>query len=74
MMIESVYSNEGEAGIKGGPSGDLYVDIKLRKHPIFKREGSHLMCEVPLSFSKAALGRNHRSSNNRWGSKFINSN
>ena len=49
-------SNEGEAGIKGGPSGDLYVDIKLRKHPIFKREGSHLMCEVPLSFSKAALG------------------
>ena len=49
-------SKEGEAGMKGGPSGDLYVDINIRRHPIFKREGSNLFCEVPISFTKAALG------------------
>lgn len=49
-------SSEGEAGIKGGPSGDLYVDVNIRSHPIFKREGSNLFCEVPISFTKAALG------------------
>ena len=49
-------SSEGEAGIKGGPPGDLYVDVNIRSHPIFKREGSNLFCEVPISFTKAALG------------------
>ncbi len=49
-------SSEGEAGMKGGPSGDLYVDVNIRSHPIFKREGSNLFCEVPISFTKAALG------------------
>ena len=49
-------SNEGEAGMKGGPSGDLYVDVNIRRHPIFKREGSNLYCEAPISFTKAALG------------------
>jgi molecular chaperone DnaJ len=49
-------SNEGEAGMKGGPAGDLYVDVNIRSHPIFKREGSNLFCEVPISFTKAALG------------------
>ena len=49
-------SSEGEAGLKGGPSGDLYVDVNIRSHPIFKREGSNLFCEVPISFTKAALG------------------
>ena len=49
-------SNEGEAGIKGGPSGDLFVDINIKKHRIFQREGSNLFCEVPTSFSTAVLG------------------
>ena len=49
-------SSEGEAGVKGGPPGDLYVDVNIRPHPIFKREGSNLFCEVPISFTKAALG------------------
>ncbi len=43
-------SSEGEAGMKGGPPGDLYVDVNIRSHPIFKREGSNLFCEVPISF------------------------
>ena len=49
-------SNEGEAGIKGGPSGDLFVDINIREHQIFQREGSNLFCEVPTRFSTAVLG------------------
>ena len=49
-------SNEGEAGINGGPSGDLYVDITIREHNIFTREGSNLFCNVPTSYSTAVLG------------------
>ena len=49
-------SNEGEAGINGGPAGDLYVDITVREHSIFTREGSNLFCNVPTSFSTAVLG------------------
>jgi molecular chaperone DnaJ len=49
-------SGEGEAGSHGGPAGDLYVQVALKPHPIFTREGSHLHCEVPISFAKAALG------------------
>ena len=40
----------------GGPPGDLYVDINVRPHAIFQREGSDLRCDVPISFSTAALG------------------
>jgi molecular chaperone DnaJ len=47
---------EGEAGENGGPPGDLYVQIHVREHPIFVREGSDLYCEVPISFVTAALG------------------
>jgi molecular chaperone DnaJ len=47
---------EGEAGRNGGPPGDLYVEIVVREHPIFERDGAHLSCEVPVSFSTAALG------------------
>jgi molecular chaperone DnaJ len=47
---------EGEAGEKGGPPGDLYVQIRVREHPIFKREENDLFCEVPISFVTAALG------------------
>jgi molecular chaperone DnaJ len=47
---------EGEAGENGGPPGDLYVQIHVKEHPIFMREGSDLYCEVPISFVTAALG------------------
>jgi molecular chaperone DnaJ len=49
-------SGEGEAGEHGGPPGDLYVQVNVREHPIFKRDGSDLYCEVPISFTTAALG------------------
>jgi molecular chaperone DnaJ len=49
-------SGEGEAGVNGGPSGDLYVVIHLRPHDVFTREANDLHCEMPISFSRAALG------------------
>jgi len=49
-------AGEGQAGENGGPSGDLYVEVSVRSHPIFSREGADLQCEVPISFAKAALG------------------
>ena len=47
---------EGEAGIHGGPYGDLYVAIHVREHPFYARHEDDLYCEVPISFAKAALG------------------
>lgn len=49
-------SGEGESGRNGAPSGDLYVQVQVKKHPIFDREEKNLYCEVPISFSMAALG------------------
>lgn len=49
-------SGEGEAGERGGPAGDLYVQIRVKPHPIFTREENNLSCEVPISFPTAALG------------------
>jgi molecular chaperone DnaJ len=49
-------SGEGEAGRNGGPAGDLYVEMHVREHAIFERDGSNLSCEVPISFATAALG------------------
>lgn len=49
-------SGEGEAGADGGPAGDLYVQMNIRQHPIFEREGNNLYCEVPIGFVDAALG------------------
>lgn len=49
-------SGEGEAGADGGPSGDLYVQVNVRKHDIFQRDGADLYCEVPIDFVDAALG------------------
>jgi molecular chaperone DnaJ len=49
-------SRNGEAGIRGGPHGDLYVVIHVQEHKIFQREEDNLYCEVPISFSVAALG------------------
>jgi molecular chaperone DnaJ len=49
-------AGQGEAGGNGGPSGDLYVQISVREHSIFTREGENLYCDVPISFVDAALG------------------
>src|SRR5262252_3561772 len=49
-------AGEGEAGRNGGPAGDLYVEIHVREHPLFERDGEHLSCEVPVSFATAVLG------------------
>jgi molecular chaperone DnaJ len=49
-------TGEGEAGRNGGPPGDLYVEMNVRDHPIFERDGEHLSCEVPMSFATATLG------------------
>ncbi|HEX7079571.1 MAG TPA: molecular chaperone DnaJ [Gammaproteobacteria bacterium] len=49
-------AREGEPGRNGGPPGDLYVDIVVQPHPIFRRDGRDLSCEVPISFATAALG------------------
>ena len=49
-------SGEGEAGLRGGPSGDLYIFIEVADHPLFQRDGSDLFCRVPVSMVTAALG------------------
>lgn len=49
-------TGEGEAGSHGGPAGDLYVQVSVRDHRIFKRDGADLYCEVPIDFTDAALG------------------
>lgn len=49
-------AGEGEAGLRGGPSGDLYVEIAVKPHRLFKREDAHLFCRVPVSMVTAALG------------------
>ncbi|MFO7993742.1 MAG: molecular chaperone DnaJ [Marinobacter sp.] len=49
-------SGEGEVGVDGGPPGDLYVQIAVREHSIFTRDGRNLYCEVPISIVDAALG------------------
>jgi molecular chaperone DnaJ len=49
-------SGEGEAGMNGGPPGDLYVVIHLKPHPVFNRDHNDLHCEMPISFTTAAVG------------------
>jgi molecular chaperone DnaJ len=49
-------SGEGEAGMRGGPAGDLYIFVEVREHPLFQRDGVHLFCRVPVSMTAAALG------------------
>lgn len=49
-------AGEGEAGVKGGPSGDLYIFLSVKPHPLFQRDGSDLFCRVPISMTRAALG------------------
>ena len=54
MRIRSV--GNGEPGTNGGPPGDLYIEIRIKKHDIFERDGDDLHCQVPVSFITAALG------------------
>ena len=49
-------AGEGEAGMRGGPAGDLYIFVEVREHPIFVRDGKTLACQVPVGMSTAALG------------------
>jgi molecular chaperone DnaJ len=49
-------AGEGEAGLRGGPTGDLYIFIEVKDHPIFQRDGVHLFCRIPVSITTAALG------------------
>lgn len=49
-------AGEGEAGLNGGPSGDFYVVVNVKPHPVFQRDNSDLHCEMPVSFTTAALG------------------
>ena len=49
-------AGEGEAGLRGGPSGDLYIFIEVAEHDLFQRDGNHLFCRVPVSIVSAALG------------------
>ncbi|MGD9915257.1 MAG: molecular chaperone DnaJ [Rhizobiaceae bacterium] len=49
-------ANEGEAGQRGGPSGDLYIFLSVKPHEIFQRDGADLYCKVPISMTTAALG------------------
>jgi len=49
-------SGEGSVGTGGGPKGDLLVEVNVLSHPIFQREGSDVLCEMPITFSQAALG------------------
>jgi len=49
-------ANEGEAGLRGGPNGDLYIFIEVSNHQIFEREAQDLFCRIPISMTTAALG------------------
>ena len=54
MRIRS--AGNGEPGTNGGPPGDLYIEIRLKKHDLFERDGDDLHCVVPVSITRAALG------------------
>src|SRR5690606_33175172 len=49
-------SGEGEAGMRGGPKGDLYIFLSVKPHKLFQRHGPNLLCEVPITMTTAALG------------------
>lgn len=49
-------SGEGEAGVRGGPAGDLYIFLSIKPHPLFKRDSEMLFCQVPIPMTKATLG------------------
>ena len=55
-MQNIVLRNQGSAGRNGGPNGDLIIEVRVKPHNFFTREGNDLYCEVPITFAEAALG------------------
>ncbi len=51
-----ILRGQGSAGINGGPSGDLVIEVRVKDHKIFQREGNNIFCEIPISFTEATLG------------------
>ena len=51
-----LYNGHGDAGLDGGPAGDVYMVLHVTEHPLFEREGKDLFCAIPISFTQAALG------------------
>ena len=51
-----VLRGEGEPGIKGGPNGDLYINLRIKKHSIYTREGNNVLCDIPITITQATLG------------------
>ncbi len=51
-----VLRGEGEPGEKGGPKGDLYITVKIKKHSIYARKGNQVLCEIPITITQATLG------------------
>ncbi|MDO5556176.1 MAG: DnaJ C-terminal domain-containing protein [Clostridia bacterium] len=51
-----VLREEGEAGEKGGPKGDLYIVVDIKKHSIYSRNGDNVICQIPITFTQATLG------------------
>lgn len=51
-----VLKGEGEPGKNGGPNGDLYITVRVKKHRIFSRKAEHVLCEIPITFTMATLG------------------
>lgn len=47
---------EGEPGLNGGPYGDLYIEVHIRPHPVFRRDGYNTYCEIPITYAQAAIG------------------
>src|SRR5205814_2036207 len=56
ITLEEAFAGEGEAGVRGGPSGDLYIFLSIATHAFFQRDGADLHCRVPISMVQAALG------------------
>lgn len=48
--------SQGDAGKNGGPNGDLFINVSIKKHPVFERDGTTIYCDVPITFAEAALG------------------
>ena len=57
---------EGEAGVRGGPPGDLYIFLSIRPHEFFQRDGADIFCRVPISLTTAALGGEFNVPTDRW--------
>ena len=66
LLRECAFPGEGDAGLYGGPAGDLYVITNVAPHPFFGRVGEHIHCTLPISFSGGCAGGKGRCSHGRW--------